>query len=277
MSFNLNVNDNFFNEQQQQKNQQYTENPFNNSNLNFAPMPAAPPHTATNQFYNPQNLYSAPSDPQYTNQQSFYTEWTQQTIFNPQMDQKDQFGSNQQQQGFAGTTDFENEPPLLEELGINFEHIFMKTKCVLNPVAKPDSSIIHDEDLAGPLVFCIAYGFTLLLMGKIQFGYVYGITAMGCLSMYCLLNLMSETGVSAVCIGSTLGYCLLPMVFLSFIGSMVTLNGVAGLVCSVFFILWCSVSSSKLFVNALNMKNQQILVLYPCFLLYGILALLNTF
>ena len=29
--------------------------------------------------------------------------------------------------------DYENEPPLLEELGINWEHIFEKTKAVINP------------------------------------------------------------------------------------------------------------------------------------------------
>ena len=29
--------------------------------------------------------------------------------------------------------DYENEPPLLEELGINFDHIWMKTQAVANP------------------------------------------------------------------------------------------------------------------------------------------------
>lgn len=41
--------------------------------------------------------------------------------------------------------DFENEPPLLEELGINFVHIWAKTKAVILPVAVssfPDCIII---------------------------------------------------------------------------------------------------------------------------------------
>lgn len=269
MSYNMNPNDNFYDNKQQNQ-----ENPFNNSNLNFASMPQAPPHNQANQFYNQQQpFYSAPNQQQAP--QQYYADWSQQSFFNPQTDKSDPFSQPQEQ--FTGSTDFENEPPLLEELGINFDHIYMKTKCVLNPFAQPDTSIIHDEDLAGPLVFCIAYGFSLLLMGKIQFGFVYGITAMGCLSMYCLLNLMSEKGVNAVCIGSTLGYCLLPMVFLSFFGSLISLKGILGLCVSIMFILWCSISSSKLFVNALDMHNQQLLVLYPCFLLYGIFALLNTF
>lgn len=176
-----------------------------------------------------------------------------------------------------GKTSYEQEPPLLEELGINFDHIYRKTVCVLNPFSKPHETIIHDTDLAGPLVFCIAYGFSLLLLGKIQFGYVYGITVLGCLSMYSLLNLMSDNGVSAICISSTLGYCLLPMVILSFMSNLIALKTLHGLIISIIFILWCSISASKLFVYALNMSNQQVLVLYPCSLLYGIFALLNIF
>jgi hypothetical protein len=43
------------------------------------------------------------------------------------------------QQGFMNTNqqiyedDYENEPPLLEELGIHFDHIWMKTEAVMNP------------------------------------------------------------------------------------------------------------------------------------------------
>lgn len=34
--------------------------------------------------------------------------------------------------------DYENEPPLLEELGINFEHIWSKTLAVILPTKKID-------------------------------------------------------------------------------------------------------------------------------------------
>ena len=274
MSYNLNVNDDF-----------YDRNKQTNSRLNFAEMPSA-----NSNFFDPTNNYYAPQPPQNqpqmnTNQTTFYSDWSQSQFYNPNQpadNYNDPF-SAQNYNNMAGNgtgispNDFENEPPLLEELGINFEHIYRKTVCVLNPFAKPHESIIHDEDLAGPLVFCIAYGFSLLLLGKIQFGYVYGITALGCLTMYSLLNLMSEKGVSAICIASTLGYCLLPMVILSFLCSFFTLTGYVGLIVSLLFILWCSISSSKLFVTALSMVNQQILILYPCFLLYGIFALLNIF
>lgn len=60
--------------------------------------------------------------------------------------------------------------------------------------------------------------------GKIQFGYVYGISAISCLGMYCLLNLMSMTGVSFGCVASVLGYCLLPMILLSSFGVLFSLQ-----------------------------------------------------
>ena len=35
--------------------------------------------------------------------------------------------------------------------------------------------VISDQDLAGPLVFCLLFGGALLLHGKVSFGYIYGI------------------------------------------------------------------------------------------------------
>ncbi|KAF5900935.1 Alstrom syndrome protein 1 isoform X1, partial [Clarias magur] len=113
------------------------------------------------------------------------------------------------------TDSFEDEPPLLEELGINFDHIWQKTLTVLNPMKPADGSIMNETDLTGPVIFCIALGATLLMAGKVHFGYVYGISALGCAGMYSLLNLMSISTISYGCVASVLGYCLLPMVALS--------------------------------------------------------------
>ncbi|XP_066572948.1 protein YIPF5 isoform X1 [Amia ocellicauda] len=172
---------------------------------------------------------------------------------------------------------FEDEPPLLEELGINFDHIWQKTLTVLHPLKAADGSIMNETDLAGPMVFCLAFGATLLLAGKIQFGYVYGISAIGCLGMYCLLNLMSMTGVSFGCVASVLGYCLLPMIILSSFGVLFSLQGLMGIIITAFIIGWCSLSASKIFISALAMDGQQLLVAYPCALLYGVFALISVF
>jgi len=173
--------------------------------------------------------------------------------------------------------EYENEPPLLEELGINIDHIWDKTLAVLNPLRKSDANVLNECDLAGPLVFCMAFGCFLMLAGKIHFGYIYGLGLVGTLSLYTLLNLMSQEGVAVGTTVSVLGYCLLPMVLLSGISIVISLKGTIGTASALLAIIWCAYSASKLFVTALSMDHQQVLVLYPCALVYGVFALLTIF
>lgn len=182
-----------------------------------------------------------------------------------------------QSYGESGTDDFEDEPPLMEELGINPDHIIQKTLAVMNPFRTTDVSILQDADLAGPLVFCFAFGGFLLLSGKVHFSYIYGIGVMGCLAIYALLSLMSTNDVALGTVISVLGYCLLPMVALSGVNVILSLQGMIGTILTGLSIVWCSLSSSKLFVTALSMDHQLLLVAYPCALLYGVFALITIF
>ncbi len=50
------------------------------------------------------------------------------------------------------------------ELGINLDHIWQKALTVLNPFKPADGSIMNETDLAGPIIFCIALGVTLLMV-----------------------------------------------------------------------------------------------------------------
>ncbi|XP_003389583.1 PREDICTED: protein YIPF5 homolog [Amphimedon queenslandica] len=177
----------------------------------------------------------------------------------------------------GGHSGFEEDPPLLEELGIDFSVIKENTLSVLNPLQQADAVALRNTDLAGPLIFCLLFGGTLLLSGKVHFGYIYGVGLLGCISMYLLLNMMSGEGVPVTMIMSVLGYCLLPMVLLSGTAIVISLQGLLGTVMSLCIILWCSYSSSKLFVSVLSMQSQQLLVAYPCALLYGVFALLTVF
>ncbi|CAJ0921848.1 unnamed protein product [Ranitomeya imitator] len=172
---------------------------------------------------------------------------------------------------------FDDEPPLLEELGINFDHIWQKTLTVLHPLKVADGSIMNETDLTGPMVFCLAFGATLLLAGKIQFGYVYGISAIGCLGMFCLLNLMSMTGVSFGCVSSVLGYCLLPMIILSGFAVVFSLQGIVGVLLTA-LIIGCA-ASLRLRSSFLlwPWKDSRLLVAYPCALLYVYSALISVF
>jgi hypothetical protein len=177
----------------------------------------------------------------------------------------------------GSSNSFEDEPPLLEELGINLDHIRVKTLAVLNPMSKLEADIIGDRDLAGPLMFCLLLGGFLLLTGKIHFGYIYGIGTVGCLSIYLLLNLMSERGVDIYKTASVLGYCLLPMVLLAGLSLLITMNSLIGYVLAVITIAWCTHSAALMFVTLLTMKDQRMLVAYPIGLVYTCFALMTVF
>jgi len=172
---------------------------------------------------------------------------------------------------------FDDEPPLLEELGINFDHIYQKTVAVLNPWRTTDSEVINEVDLTGPFVFCMALGSAMLMVGKVQFGYIYGIGAVGVVGMWLLLNLMAPKGAHLGVIASVLGYCILPIVILSVINILVSLQGVLGTIAAPAAVCWCATSASKLFSDGLEMKRQQLLVAYPCGILYAVFALLTVF
>ena len=175
----------------------------------------------------------------YSNQSTNY-----QSNFDPQS-QSGGFGGN-----FGGGAkdeddEFANEPPLLEELGINPEHIFQKTLTVLNPFRSTRTDVAGDADLAGPLCFCVALGFLLLLSGKVHFNYIYGIGLLGCVANYGLLSMMATTPVSITVVVSVLGYCLLPIVALSALSILISLTGVVGTSLTVIAVIWSALSASK--------------------------------
>jgi len=175
------------------------------------------------------------------------------------------------------TGSFEDDPPILEELGINFDHITKKTMAVLNVFQRIEPDIMHDTDLAGPLVWCLLLGFFLLLTGKVHFGYIYGVGVIGCLSIFLVLNLMTENGIDIHKTVSVLGYCLLPMVSLAGLSVIFPLNGTFGFVFSGLIISWCTFSAASMFVSVLAMKEQTILVIYPVGLVYTCFALITIF
>jgi len=69
------------------------------------------------------------------------------------------------------------------------------------------------------------FKFLLFQSGKVSFSYIYGIGVMGCLAFYCLLSLMATKGtVTLGAVISVLGYCLLPMVVLSGVNVLITIQ-----------------------------------------------------
>ncbi|KAH0536206.1 hypothetical protein FGG08_006914 [Glutinoglossum americanum] len=207
-----------------------------------------------------------------------------------------------------GTEGYEGEPPLLEELGVNFGHIKMKTLMVLNPLARIDQNVMDDSDLAGPVLFFLLFGFFLLFSGKLHFGYIYGLALLGSTCLHLILSLMSpplspqEAATSSSShhdhhdhhhgpsssshLSSTLtfprstsvlGYCLLPLVLTSLVGVLMPMDTALGYVLTLAAIIWCTYSSSGMFCAVGRMRGMRGLVAYPLALFYGAFGLMSIF
>lgn len=166
-----------------------------------------------------------------------------------------------------------DEPPLLEELEIFPEQILQKVKVVLDPFR---NDVPMDCDLGGPLVFylCLAF-FMFLSGGKFNFGYVYGISVIGCLLMCFLLRAMTECDkIYVIGVASTLGYCILPVVILSALRVFFYLNNYFGYTLAMISVGWASFAASKIFCTLTKDFSQRPLIMYPCALLYGTFTIL---
>ncbi|BFZ55584.1 hypothetical protein PYCC9005_002625 [Savitreella phatthalungensis] len=172
---------------------------------------------------------------------------------------------------------YDGEKSLLEELGVNFNHIKVKTLTVLNPMGRIDNHIMDDTDLFGPLLFCVLFGFVLLISGKVHFGYVYGCALLGCITLHTILSLMSTTSTNFSRTASVLGYCLLPIVAASCIGAVISMDGMLGYTTTGLAVFWSTFSASAIFVAVLQMTDMRLLIAYPIALFYSIFALLTLF
>ena len=207
-----------------------------------------------------------------------------------------------------------------------------KTLVVLNPMMTTEASIAGDSDLAGPIVFALAFGSFIMFSGKLYFNYIYGIGQFSenLENSNCqFFNLCRTTRVPGdvrspqpdVTVRRVLRVCglraglLSPAygrwsVYLSITASLVLLSlpnlpprsvspvslssslslalwatywqgrpsvGESSYFCCLYVVSRCTLSSSKLFVTALEMRQQQLLVAYPCALLYGVFALITMF
>ncbi|CAM1502496.1 Fc.00g044800.m01.CDS01 [Cosmosporella sp. VM-42] len=206
------------------------------------------------------------------------------------------------------TEGYDGEPPLLEELGVNFSHIQMKTLAVLNPFKHIDHHLMDDSDLAGPILFFLLFGTFLLFSGKVHFGYIYGLALLGSISLHVILSLMSPSDATAAQptypqysepaapqdvqqggrfsatltfprSASVLGYCLLPLVITSLVGIVMPMDTPLGIVMTSAAIVWCTYSASGMFCAVGRMKGMRGLVAYPLALFYvgfGIMGIFSS-
>lgn len=177
---------------------------------------------------------------------------------------------------------FEDEPPLLEELGINIPQIMRKTVSALNPL-KVNPDLFDDGDLSGPLMFIMLFGFCQLLAGKVHFGVILGWSASCSALLWTVVNLMSGSdvqlsGVELYRCCSLFGYSLLPMVAFSALSLFLSRKGMLIFICAAAIIFWCSRTCSNLLLALLPQSEDfKLLIVYMCALIYSAFALLVVF
>lgn len=176
-----------------------------------------------------------------------------------------------------GSTAFEDEPPLLTELGINIPQIFQKMLSILNPI-RVNADLHEESDLSGPLMFCVFFGLCQLLHGKVQLGIILGWSCAASLSLYLsLLLLAGGSGVDLHRCCSVAGYSLLPVALFSAL-SLLLPKGPILLGLGALTVLWCTRTSSLLLVHILpHVYHHRFLLAFPCALIYTAFTLLVLF
>ena len=191
-------------------------------------------------------------------------------------EENDSKNNNNKEQNNNNEED-EEELPLLEELGINPQNIKNKIIGVIT-LKRIDKKFLEDSDMAGPLLIFLLFAFSLVLQYKINFGYIYGISLFGSILLFLLLNLMSKNnGIILYNTISVLGYCLIPIVLLSFLAVFLDMKNILGGILSIVAIVLSSLNASRFFEIGLEMYSQRWLIFYPVALFYTCFVLVTIY
>lgn len=168
----------------------------------------------------------------------------------------------------------DDEPPLLEELGIDVNKIFARLVHSLDPTGKC-GVVLGDHDVVGPIGLYLTYTSLLLLAGgKLMFSYVYGLAVLTSACMYGLLWAMTDSPeVTLTSTFSVLGYSFTPVVLVALLAVFVDLRNALGAVVVPAAVLWSSSNAARTFVAMFGNSDQKYLMAYPCAIVCGLYTL----
>ncbi|CAM8889100.1 hypothetical protein QQ045_027037 [Rhodiola kirilowii] len=177
------------------------------------------------------------------------------------------------------SANFEDEPPLLEELGINTKQIWNKTVSILMPF-RINSKLHEDADLSGPFLLIVAFGLFQLLAGKIHFGIILGWVTVSALFLYVVFNMLAgrQGNLDVYRCLSLIGYCMLPMVILSALALFLPQGGMVIFGMAAVFVIWSTRVCTRLLVELASCgEEHRGLIAYACFLIYVLFSYLVIF
>ena len=126
--------------------------------------------------------------------------------------------------------------------------------------------------MAGPILVFVVFAISFLLRGRVEFGNVYGFGLTGTCGIFVIINLMAKAGsyVELYTCLSVLGYALAPFCLLAYLSIFLQLNNQVGYIICFAFVLWSTVSATRLFEYGLDMEDKKYLIAYPIILFYAV-------
>ncbi|CAK0785761.1 hypothetical protein CVIRNUC_008972 [Coccomyxa viridis] len=182
----------------------------------------------------------------------------------------------------GASASFEDEQPLLEELGIDLQGILKRSIAIL--MHRLRSKSLMDLDMGGPLLFTTLLSAVHLLTGKLHFGVVLGWSVVGSAAVWFVVSNLAGPGAhhqggppgiyDCCCL---LGYCMLPMLAHALLSILVP-KGALTVGSAALAVLWSGVTAAKLFSRRSQMLEEHMyLIMYPCLLMYSAFALLTIY
>ena len=191
--------------------------------------------------------------------------------------------SNPYGQAGASTSaaSIEDEPPILDELGIDVSGILRRSKCVL--VGRVGADSLKEVDMGGPLIFAASLAALHLLHGKLHFGVILGWSAVSFTVFWFIVHQLAGLGSQSnkECIdlyncSACLGYCLLPMLAINGIAIFLPNSRSLNVGLFVAASVYCALLSAKLVVRRAPFLAEHFsTIAYPAFLYYVTLALIS--
>lgn len=168
--------------------------------------------------------------------------------------------------------------PLTRELGIDLHAI--RTECLLpiRVLQSTEDIARASTDLTGPVIILIMLTSTLVIQGKLHFGYIYLISLSSSFLIYLLLNILTQRSISFMLCCNIMGYSLAPVVGFSVanIFLMWARTSIRVLIGATMG-LWSAYTASVVFCKYLETNDKFVVVGYPLFLAYTCFVMMVVF
>lgn len=277
-------------QQQQYQNQKYTEQNIGTAN--------AQPHAYVQPTYTSQQQ-QAPPAPQQQQQVEWYSPGmamgNQQSGYNGgsySQPQATAYNTGAMQYPYSNSVgageygSFDEDAPLLEELGIDVPAILHRIKAILT--FRFAASDAESLDLGGPIIFMSIFAMAHLLVGKLHFGYILGWMVVGSILLWFILSSIASgsndgdpvegTHLDLYSCCSIVGYSLLPLVMHALLSLLFPRRSIVTFTIAVLAVLWATGTASKLFIlRSRPLRGKTVVVAYPCMLMYTAFALLTLY